>query len=751
MFSCHGCHANVHLRCSGYTYSRQSSAKPASHFICANCQDLAGSDTRGQMGENIIREESSEDEEVSDDLTISQKTSSTGKRHHLGGKQLVFGGRLPSRLSPRRTDSETPESRFEDEEEDDSEVSSYVSDSHSSATDIEKMETPSVPTVSTRGRRGQQSETRHNNRGLRTPSLGSATSSIATGRRRLRSSSNMTTVTEEDLNTDVTAVSDDTASSSGGNETSSFLSSDNDSDHILLEHEEEQIRALGIDTDEENNASLGTDVNDDVLVVSDGEVVVVDPNEVDHIWSSHDEDAHSVRSHSTDVVSPNTPSPASMSNSTSKCRRKQPPHSHSQAHSSRKRKHDEDVKPVSPEAIKEFLDQMGIQVSHQVAIQLTTNQAILDMFHASSAEEELIAESSSLSNSSSSSAETSSSASEESESEDETDEHDTEEDETQDSKQAALAKSHQLAKEEKFTTRGEAIDPKFMNKEEKQLQALEAQAIGGNSRSRLFDLLPPTPPLLNVALGGRSASKASVPNAKSSQTKQQQLLQKKQQRALPQKKGSRAGKKRKVEQSEDSDADLLLNELLEPRHLSQVAPVESSDMSDSQANYLWDRVPVGMFRRSRKISAPLLRLSQAVKSSLGYVPQSIHETLLPTTHKVVVDNEYCSCDECVEAGKQRAHTIINTTSNSGSGSASSSVTRKQKGEADQEPIVGQTTPPPNLFPTLQQDEHSAGLDFAPLPSSDAMLSYRRSERSRRRRLNSLFDSYHISDILRDFK
>lgn len=39
-------------------------------------------------------------------------------------------------------------------------------------------------------------------------------------------------------------------------------------------------------------------------------------------------------------------------------------------------------------------------------------------------------------------------------------------------------------------------------------------------------------------------------------------------------------------------------------------------------------VPLGTFRRSRKISAPMLKLSKAVKSSFGIVPRSIHETLL---------------------------------------------------------------------------------------------------------------------------
>ncbi len=40
------------------------------------------------------------------------------------------------------------------------------------------------------------------------------------------------------------------------------------------------------------------------------------------------------------------------------------------------------------------------------------------------------------------------------------------------------------------------------------------------------------------------------------------------------------------------------------------------------------------FRRSRKKSAPLLQLSKVVKSTLGVVPHSIHETLFPSRDRM---------------------------------------------------------------------------------------------------------------------
>lgn len=86
-------------------------------------------------------------------------------------------------------------------------------------------------------------------------------------------------------------------------------------------------------------------------------------------------------------------------------------------------------------------------------------------------------------------------------------------------------------------------------------------------------------------------------------------------------------------------------------------PSRTSAATLTNANR-FDRVPIGTFRRSRRISAPLLKLSSAVKSTFGVVPHTIHETLVGHASKpslfptctVLVEGgnvtEECSCSEC---------------------------------------------------------------------------------------------------------
>ena len=81
--------------------------------------------------------------------------------------------------------------------------------------------------------------------------------------------------------------------------------------------------------------------------------------------------------------------------------------------------------------------------------------------------------------------------------------------------------------------------------------------------------------------------------------------------------------------------DLLLLDQLEndddevkgkdKQNLSSLPVMPMRPPSDSVK---WNRIPIGSFRRSRRNSKPLLKLSTAVKNNFGVVPVSIHETLL---------------------------------------------------------------------------------------------------------------------------
>lgn len=83
-----------------------------------------------------------------------------------------------------------------------------------------------------------------------------------------------------------------------------------------------------------------------------------------------------------------------------------------------------------------------------------------------------------------------------------------------------------------------------------------------------------------------------------------------------------------------ANASAFLDDLVE---LNKFSPSEDeteiwgqesdSASTTSDSHFRWDRIPIGTFRRSRKVSGPLLRLSKAVKSTLGVIPHAIHETL----------------------------------------------------------------------------------------------------------------------------
>jgi hypothetical protein len=164
----------------------------------------------------------------------------------------------------------------------------------------------------------------------------------------------------------------------------------------------------------------------------------------------------------------------------------------------------------------------------------------------------------------------------------------------------------------------------------------------------------------------------------------------------------------------ENDDFEFLNELLDMKRLHHSAEMGPTDDK-------WDRVPVGMFRRSRKLSTPLLKLSKAVKSNLGYVPQSIHDTLLP--HSPSAD---CNCSEF----KPNAATVPVV--------AESKDRKRTHSERDE--VL------PLLFPSFDDSSQHNHHHYNMPPVFE-----REQKRSRRRRINSLFDSVHLNDILRDIK
>ena len=156
-------------------------------------------------------------------------------------------------------------------------------------------------------------------------------------------------------------------------------------------------------------------------------------------------------------------------------------------------------------------------------------------------------------------------------------------------------------------------DPRFVAKETKKLEALHAQAYGdasGTSRPKRGEAAKttasrfsaPLPSTLDMSMLSSSSSSGAGTGTGTGVA------------------GASAG--------QEEEEMLAIEEVLDLRKTHASTPESAAEKAKHKLLSRWDRIPIGTFRRSRRISKPLLKLSKAVKSTLGVVPRSIHETLL---------------------------------------------------------------------------------------------------------------------------
>jgi hypothetical protein len=130
-------------------------------------------------------------------------------------------------------------------------------------------------------------------------------------------------------------------------------------------------------------------------------------------------------------------------------------------------------------------------------------------------------------------------------------------------------------------------------------------------------VVPWTPNLIQMYLAGRGIQ---VSNQQAEQLATQMAN-------LPGANDVRAtSTKNNQEQSDSNSLDEKMLSIHEVLNIKDDSPSKSNEQSTSSTK--WDKIPIGTFRRSRRTSVPLLKLSTAVKSTLGFVPRTIHETLL---------------------------------------------------------------------------------------------------------------------------
>lgn len=347
--------------------------------------------------------------------------------------------------------------------------------------------------------------------------------------------------------------------------TDSAISSDSDARDTdpeeleILEAEEAEIRELGVNSDEESNAEVSDSKNSIILRANSGGTIppIDDPNEIDHVWSSDDYDhdkkpeeeedpQHQLRLLSTALANLSDTSTTTGGRRASK--RKVASSAAGEGKSTPRHKRPSHERAVIPPAvIQTYLASRGIQVSLQHASRLSAGLAS-GSFLSPHLEQTFL--------------------------------HD-------------LKKMMASSEDRKplLTSRNSQIDPKFMSKEVKQREALQAQAMNTNSRTanpatQLF--IPPT--LIPVNENSREDEMLPLDAV--------------------------------IEMSdsgnEEDDEAGEFEEGSEPSIAAKEMPLLTTR---------WDRIPIGTFRRSRKISAPILKLSEAVKSNFGVVPQTIHETI----------------------------------------------------------------------------------------------------------------------------
>lgn len=280
-----------------------------------------------------------------------------------------------------------------------------------------------------------------------------------------------------------------------------------------------------------------------------------------------------------------------------------------------------------------------------------------------------------------------------------------------------------------FTTRNAQIDPKFLTKEAKQMEALQAQALGGmgyHSQSFQWNKRVGSTEE-NCETSGKENETSLKPGISSTPSASNPLFS--------------------PGNNNNEDSNTAEECIEEGLNLEEIINEEFSDNCEESFSNIderqiskWDRIPIGTFRRSRKVSRPILKLSKAVKSTFGVVHKSINETLLVESSCDNLMADYTSSDDD-DVAKEKP----------GSRLSRLSVSDLSRIIHDPDNPPSACTSPTlfsynNNFPLIEnQDNKRWSLD-------DECVEYEVETPNKRQRKNSLlFYNFKIEKIIEEFQ